>query len=168
MKWCREPRWSPRVRPVCHGTFEVAQFEKIYSKAEKISVKNEPLYLMFHYDDKDLDKLTQQLAKILTLKYKLPCERGIDREYLDTLSENTKVLSLTVKETPKTLVKPIPVLLENYPIDKVLEINLLTTAKDGNHSVIPLSKIHFAGKKHQLKRLLPKIAAEEIATIFTK
>ena len=24
MKWCREPRWSPRVRPVCHGTFEVA------------------------------------------------------------------------------------------------------------------------------------------------
>lgn len=151
-----------------HKVVDVSQFEKIYSKAEKISVKNEPLYLMFHYDDKDLDKLTQQLAKILTLKYKLPCERGIDREYLDTLSENTKVLSLTVKETPKTLVKPIPVLLENYPIDKVLEINLLTTAKDGNHSVIPLSKIHFAGKKHQLKRLLPKIAAEEIATIFTK
>ena len=24
MKWCWEPRWSPRVRPVCHGTFEVA------------------------------------------------------------------------------------------------------------------------------------------------
>ena len=23
MKWCREPRWSPRVIPVCHGTFEV-------------------------------------------------------------------------------------------------------------------------------------------------
>ena len=21
MKWCRELRWSPRVRPVCHGTF---------------------------------------------------------------------------------------------------------------------------------------------------
>ena len=24
MKWCRDPRWSPRVRPVCHGNFEVA------------------------------------------------------------------------------------------------------------------------------------------------
>ena len=35
MKWCREPRWSPRVRPVCHGTFDQRRYPSRAPQSEK-------------------------------------------------------------------------------------------------------------------------------------
>ena len=135
-----------------------------------VEIKNEPLYVMFNYENKELDKLAAKLARKLVLDYKLPCERGIDREYLSTLPENSKVLVLEIRErnhrNMQGMKATVNAFLDNYNLEQLVSCKLLQTSQSGNHRESTLSKLYLQGKKHQLNRLFPEIAAEELATII--
>ncbi len=133
---------------------------------ETIKIKNEPLYMALNYDNEDVEAMIPDLAKYLLSRYKLPCERGIDLNYLSSLPENAKVLKVDLVRENYSAYSALNAILDNYDCEKLVEFKLLIMEKEGKFQEISIGKMRFKGKKYHLDRLMPKLSAEYLAKVL--